>query len=122
MKTELVKSEPRIFHLLLSLSLEFLSSEEEFVHGFVNPVSQIATVGSSVNISCASLNRVRWSKNGLHITEPVHYIGNVLSIKNVALISSGKYSCHGLLVENGTLQPFTEDSELKVGGMKKKKI
>ncbi|CAG2164782.1 unnamed protein product [Oppiella nova] len=70
---------------------------EQVVRELPTPVVIIKSAGLSVNMNC-SANRVRWLKNGHHLTlrhlpEGSHKSGGLLTLSKVRLIDRGNYTC-----------------------------
>ena len=69
--------------------------------------------GSTAIITCFSLIKTKWTKNGKQIQDNHSIKHHIISIFNIKNKSSGNYTCYGSNINN---LPFEATSELLVGG------
>ena len=81
--------------------------------GCIYPPNQVAYTGSTVFITCGSVLRPTWSKDGQNLKGDF-ILRESLLLRKVTPAYSGVYSCIGTLDEHGLL--FQNFSELLVGG------
>ena len=89
---------------------------ESLHYGQVYPTSQAVYVGSTVNITCSSHAKAKWTKNGKNL-KPHDDNECMITLYHVTEEDSGTYYCHGNLPNNIT--EFTLMSVLYVGGNSK---